>query len=814
MQNIMVKNRDGELEPINIKKIQKKTYKATFGLKNVSQSELETDMSIQLTTGVKTADIQKTLVITAVSKIDIDKPDWTFVAARLFIEDLYHKVAKIIPGERGNPYPHLKSYLEYGSKLRINKRFSKLYSDEEIEILNDKILSGIKDINGDKYHERDYQFNYLGIKTFFDRYSLKDENGKVFELPQHMFMGIAMFLAQNEEDKLKWAIKFYDMISQFEVMMATPTLSNARKERPQLSSCYVGSTPDNIEGIFDAYKQMSLLSKFGGGIGWDWSDVRAGGSEIDQHKGVAGGTTPWLKITNDIAIAVDQLGVRKGSIAVYLEPWHLDINSFLDLKKNSGEERLRAHDLFPALWINDLFMERASKDEEWTLFDPFDVPDLHELYGEDFEKKYKEYENNENIRKEVVSAKTLWKKIILSYFESASPFLTFKDEANVRNPNKHAGIIRSSNLCTEIFQNTKPAKYGILLESKDNKQYILNEEDEVDIYISENETFKKKAKRVNTADLIILNNELIDINFVSRIVVDLGEVAVCNLASVNLSKINTKKDLSRVIPIAVRALDNVIDLNLYPIKEAQKGNQNSRSIGLGVMGEAQLLAEKEILFGTQEHFEFIDSIMETFSYETIKASTELASEKGSYNTFVGSDWSKGILPIDNANKNAKALTNRKYSEDWDSLRENVKKGIRNGYLMAIAPTSTISILVGTTQAIEPVFKKKWFEENLSGLIPVVAPGLSAKTWNFYISAYDVVQQNLIKASAIRQKWLDQGQSTNTFVKLEVASGKYLNDLYMLAWKLGLKSTYYLRSESPDEEDDKPLDRSFECINCQ
>jgi len=819
MKNLMIKNRDGELEPINILKIHKKTYKATYGLSGTDQSELEFDTNFQLYNGISSEDIQKTLIMTAVQKIDIDKPNWTFVAARLLMEEMYHKVAKVLPSERGVPYPKFQDYLEYSSIIRTNKTFWKRFTAEELDILNDKIMSGIKDINGDKYHERDYQFNYLGIKTWSDRYALKNESGEIFELPQHMFMAIAMFLAQKEKDRLKWTLKFYDMISLFEVMLATPTLSNARKERSQLSSCFVGSAPDNIEGIFDTYKKMALLSKFGGGIGWDWASIRAMGSDIDSNKGVSGGSIPWLKITNDIAIAVDQLGTRKGSISVYLEPWHLDIMDFLDLKKNSGEERRRAHDLFPALWIPDLFMKRVQEDSTWTLFDPYDCPDLHELHTEEFEEKYIYYESLPNIRKETISAKELWKKIILSYFESSSPFLTFKDESNRRNSNDHIGIIRSSNLCLEIFQNTKPALYGICIEFTNGEKLVLKESEEVDIFIDNENSYKKSAKRVNNADSVILDNKVYDIDFVSRIVIEEGELAVCNLASTNLSKINKKEDFERIIPTAIRALDNVIDLNLYPVRDAKTTNKKSRAIGLGVMGEAQMLAEKGIMFGSKEHFLLIDEVMDNFSFSVIKASSDLAIEKGPYKDFEGSKWSKGILPIDTANKEALKIIDRVSSNDWVGLRQKVKEnGIRNGYLMAIAPTSTISILTGTTQAIEPVFKRKWLEENLSGLIPVTAPNLNINTWSFYKTAYEVEQLDLIKAAAIRQKWLDQGQSLNVFVTLKKANGKYLNDIYMLAWDLGLKSTYYLRSESPEAEEEKNkgpiIDRSIECSGCQ
>ena len=831
-----VLKRDGiTREPLDITKIQKYTKTATKGLSGVSQSELEVDAQIQFNDNTTTKDIQDILTKTAVSKIDIDAPNWTYVGARLFVYNLYHEVGKTLNGTKGTNYSHLKTYLEYGEK--IGKIFKGLSSKFVLEKLNNEIEPS-----------RDDQFTYLGMRTIYDRYLLKNKEGKPFELPQHMFMGVSMFLAIKETDEnslpkdsneyktiqhLKgkdaglsliqynhftkedipkivrtyWATKFYHMISKFEVMMATPTLSNARTTRHQLSSCYIGSTPDNIEGIFDAYSEMAMLSKFGGGIGWDWNLVRGIGSFIDNNKEAGGGTVPFLKITNDIAIAVDQLGTRKGAIAVYIEPWHIDILDFLDLKKNSGEERRRAHDLFPALWINDEFMKRVQNNENWTLFDPYEVPELQNLHSEEWTEKYKELEKKEGIKKETFKAKDIWKKILTSYFETGSPFLTFKDTANRRNPNGHEGIIRSSNLCTEIFQNTEPNSYKVKIMYVDGTKEYFEETDELLL----DNGVTKTANKVTSIDTY--NGK--EIYFVDKEKVD-GKTAVCNLASVNLSIVNTKQDIEKVIPIAQRALDNVIDLNFYPVEKVKKTNNLSRSIGLGIMGEAQMLAEKSIIWGTKEHYEKIDEIMELISFNTIMASAKLSQEKGNYPTFEGSNWSKGIVPIDNANEEAKKLTDRKYICDWDLARKEVKKGMRNGYLMAVAPTSSISILVGTTQAIEPVYKRKWFEENLSGLIPVVAPNLSPDTWSSYIPAYEVEQLNLIKAGAIRQKWIDQGQSLNIFLTLDKASGKYLNEIYMLAWLLGLKSTYYLRTESPSikEEGEDIADRSMECAGCQ
>jgi len=790
---IRVVKRNGRIESLDVTKIQKYTSAAVEGLSGVNQSELEVDAKLHFKDMITTKEIQESLIKTAVDKIDIDRPNWTFVAARLFLYDIYHRAS----GFTG--YTHLKEYFERGEK-----------EGRLIPGLKDKY--DLDDLNNYIKPERDLQFTYLGLKTLYDRYLIKDKQGEPIELPQQMFMAVAMFLAQNEFDCQSWAKRFYDILSKFEVMAATPTLSNARTTRHQLSSCYIGSTPDNIEGIFDGYKEMALLSKFGGGIGWDWSLVRGMGSYIDGHKHAAGGIVPFLKIANDVAIAVDQLGTRKGAIAVYVEPWHIDIKEFLDLKKNSGEERRRTHDLFPALWLNDLFMERVEADSMWTLFDPYEVPELAELYGDEFKAKYEELEKRDDLTKEIVSAKELWKEVLRNYFETGNPFLCFKDSANRANPNKHTGIIRSSNLCTEIFQNTSPNYYKIRVKFNDGSINLYDEDDEVTV----DSGITKKAKKITALDSIdgkeifIVDKEKFD-----------GDTAVCNLASINLSKINSYEDIERVVPVAIRMLDNVIDLNFYPLEKVKKTNLKTRAIGLGVMGEAQMLAEASIEWGSNEHFRKIDEVMEAVSYNAIKASSDIALEKGSYSEFEGSDWQKGIFPIDKANEEACKLVDRGglfgYHYDWNVLKQKVKSdGMRNGYLMAVAPTSSISILTGTTQAIEPIFKRKWFEVNLSGEIPVTAPNLSPDTWAYYISSYDLDQRVIIKAGAIRQKWIDQGQSLNIFIRLDKASGKYLNDIYMTAWRYGLKSTYYLRSQSPEALQDTGYteDRSMECIGCQ
>ena len=785
---MQVRKRSGHLANLDITQIQKQTYPATLNLPGVSQSELELDAQIKFVDGMLSTEVQDALISTAVEKIDIDVPNWTFVAARLFLNDLYHRVGKATKTPKGISYGDFSKYVHTG--ISAGKIIPSLGDGYDLEDLGNYIKP-----------ERDMQFNYLGIKTLYDRYIIKDGKGNPIELPQQLFMGVAMFVAQKEDDKQAKAKEFYDVISKFEVMLATPTLSNARTNRHQLSSCYIGAAPDNIEGIFDSYKEMGLLSKFGGGIGWDWNSIRAMASAIDNTPKAAGGVVPFLKMNNDLALAVDQLGTRKGAVAVYVEPWHSDIEDFLDLKKNSGEERRRAHDLFPALWIGDDFMEAVLEDADWNLYSP------------------------DNLKKptRTIKAKQLWKKILTSYFESGSPFLCFKDTANRANPNAHTGFIRSSNLCTEIFQNTAPNHYKIKLWVGEGTEFVLfNEDDTVELANGTTKLANKVTSLDTLADCAYTTNlgnstdtttDLAIVFCAEKEKID-GDTAVCNLASVNLSKINTAEDMARVVPVAIRMLDNVIDLNFYPLKKVKVTNLKTRAIGLGVMGEAQMLAEAGIQFGSQKHLDKIDYTMEQFSYQAINASADLAIEKGAYPTFKGSNWSKGIMPINHANEDAKALTARYDACDWDELSAKVKAtGIRNGYLMAIAPTSSISILVGTTQAIEPVYKRKWFEENLSGQIPVVVPNLSPSTWAFYTPAYEVDQLDIIKAAAVRQKWIDQGQSTNIFMALNKASGKHLNDIYMLAWKLGCKSTYYLRGQSPEAVDDV-ADRSMECSGCQ
>ena len=732
---MIVVTRSGKREPLDLRMIKDKLANAVHGIPGVSQEEIELDINnsaLFKRDGMTTTEINSEVIKVIVNKIDYDKPNYTFVAARMVLNDMYHEVGHVYDSPKGNAYSHsFASYLRRGLNEEKLIDFNTWFTSDEIHELGEFITPN-KDTDIIIHEDGRVEgtFTYLGIKTYLDKYATYTYDKKLMELPQHMFMAISMFLhAKEKQDRIQHIKDFYEAISSFDLMMATPTLSNARTPRHQLSSCFIGTHADQLapeekdpnhtmyDGIYGAQVEMAILSKFGGGIGWDWTNVRASESEIDGFQDVAGGVVPFLHDLNGLPLAVDQLGVRKGAIAVYLEPWHLDIEGFLDLKKTGGEERLRAHDLFPAVWLNDEFMRRVDKDEDWTLLDPFDAPDLHMLYGDAFDKAYLKYEKDDSIRKRVVKAKDIWKRILSSYIESGMPFMGFKDTANNANMNQHVGSILSTNLCTEIFQVTAP-----------------------------------------------------------------GRTAICNLGSVNWAKMKSKEHIVRTARILTRALDNVIDMNLYPIMKIEKTAKASRAIGVGVMGEAEMIAHEGIMYGSDEHLKFIDEKYGILRKAVEDMSHELALEKGSYPEFEGSRWTRPM---------------------------------RNGYLMAIAPTSSISILVGTTQSTEPVYKKKWFEENLSGLIPVTAPGINPDNYNLYVNAYEVDQLAMVRAAAVRQKHVDQGMSLNIFVDPENITGKYLSSIYMLAWKLGLKSTYYLRSLSPDEEKGLSIpDRSMECSGCQ
>ncbi len=623
--------------------------------------------------------------------------------------------------------------------------------------------------------ERDFQFGYLGIQTLYDRYFLHIEERRI-ELPQIFFMRVAMGLAINEIDRESRAIEFYNALSSFDFMSSTPTLFNAGTLHSQLSSCYLTTVNDDLDSIYQGIKENALLQKFAGGLGNDWTPVRSLGARIKGTNGKSQGVIPFLKVVNDTAVAVNQGGKRKGAVCGYLETWHLDIEEFLDLRKNTGDDRRRTHDMNTAHWIPDLFMRRVTENGDWTLFSPSDVPDLHDKYGRAFEAAYVAYERRADSGEiklfKRVPALQLWRKMLSMLFETGHPWITFKDPCNIRSPQQHVGVVHSSNLCTEIT--------------------------------------------LNTSDT---------------------EIAVCNLGSVNLmahlkqenGKLALDKPkLETTINVAMRMLDNVVDINFYPVGKARNSNTRHRPVGLGIMGFQDALHALRIPYASQEAIEFADSSMEIICFCAYWASTNLAEERGAYSSFKGSLWDQGILPIDTLDlllneRGGNVEVNRTKTLDWDALRSRIKQvGMRNSNCVAIAPTATISNIVGVAASIEPEYQNLYVKSNLSGEFTIVNEQLvndlkARGLWDavmvsdlkyfdgslqkiervpddlkqLYATAFDVDPTWLIEAASRRQKWIDQAQSLNLY--FAVPSGKKLNDTYLLAWQRGLKTTYYLRS---------------------
>ncbi|KPX39338.1 ribonucleoside-diphosphate reductase subunit alpha, partial [Pseudomonas ficuserectae] len=621
-------------------------------------------------------------------------------------------------------------------------------------------------------HERDQQFTYLGLQTLYDRYFIH-KDGVRFELPQIFFMRVAMGLAIEEKAREDRAIEFYNLLSSFDYMSSTPTLFNAGTLRPQLSSCYLTTVPDDLSGIYHAIHDNAMLSKFAGGLGNDWTPVRALGSYIKGTNGKSQGVVPFLKVVNDTAVAVNQGGKRKGAVCAYLETWHMDIEEFIELRKNTGDDRRRTHDMNTANWIPDLFMKRVFDDGPWTLFSPSEVPDLHDLTGKAFQERYEYYEALTEYPGKVklfktIQAKDLWRKMLSMLFETGHPWLTFKDPCNLRSPQQHVGVVHSSNLCTEITLNT-------------NKD----------------------------------------------------EIAVCNLGSINLpnhivnGKLDTDK-LKRTVDVAVRMLDNVIDINYYSVPQAKNSNLRHRPVGLGIMGFQDALYLQHIPYGSDAAVQFADTSMEAVSYYAIQASCDLADERGAYETFQGSLWSKGILPLDSQQilieqRGEKYIdVDLKETLDWAPVRARVQKGIRNSNIMAIAPTATIANITGVSQSIEPTYQNLYVKSNLSGEFTVINPYLvrdlkARDLWDsvmindlkyydgsvqqieripqelkeLYATAFEVDTKWIVDAASRRQKWIDQAQSLNLYIA--GASGKKLDVTYRMAWYRGLKTTYYLRA---------------------
>jgi len=682
------------------------------------------------------------LILEALSHISETEPNWTYFAAKLYLQKLYAEA-------RENRQYETKEYGDFYSLLMTltakgiyHKDLLSLYSKEEI----DEIGSWI-DPNKDEL------FTYIGLKTLADRYLARDYDKRTFELPQERFMIIAMTLMKNEPKDRRLALikEAYWALSHLYMTVATPTLANAGKSVGQLSSCFIDTIDDSLQGIFDSNTDIANLSKNGGGIGVYLGKIRSRGSDIRGYKGVSSGVIPWMKQLNNTAVSVDQLGQRKGAIAVYLDVWHKDIFSFLDAKLNNGDERLRTHDIFTGVCIPDLFMEKVEVREDWYLFDPHEVRkvmgfDLEDFFDEQvgegsFRQKYEQCVNHPHLSKQVVPAIEIMKRIMISQLEAGTPFMFYRDEVNRQNANKHAGMIYCSNLCTEITQNQSATTVE--------------------------EQFTQDGK------IIIVKKP--------------GDFVVCNLSSINLARAVPDQVLKRLISIQVRMLDNVIDLNNIPVLQAKLTNEKYRAIGLGTFGMHHLLALKQIKWESDEAVDFVDRLYEEIAYHTIRASLELAQEKGSYPLFEGSEWQTGEY-----------FKKRGYTDSkWTELREEVEEhGIRNGYLMAVAPNASTSLIAGSTASIDPIFQKVYAEEKKDYKIPVTAPDLSPETTWFYKSAYFIDQTWSLKQNAVRQKHIDQSISFNFYV-INTVKAKELLNLHITAWKLRLKTTYYVRSTSSD-----------------
>ncbi|WNB93459.1 ribonucleoside-diphosphate reductase subunit alpha [Bacillus sp. NEB1478] len=686
------------------------------------------------------------LIMEALSQLNAQEPDWTFVASRLYLKQLYNEAKK---NRNGNivesPYSNLYGLLQQLVNLQIYDK----------SLLNSYSISEIEEAEKWIEPERDNLFTYIGLKTLSDRYLAKGFNHELYELPQERWMVISLFLMKDEDThfRMERVKEAYWALSNLYMTVATPTLANAGKSYGQLSSCFIDTIDDSLRGIFDSNTDAATVSKGGGGLGIYLGKIRSRGSDIRGFKGNSSGVIPWMKQLNNTAVSVDQLGQRQGAIAVYLDVWHQDIFEFLDAKLNNGDERMRTHDLFTGICVPDLFMEHVEKRLDWYLFDPHEVRkikgySLEDFYDDEkgegkFRKKYFECVKDERISKKTVPAIEIMKRVMKSQLETGTPFMFYRDTVNRLNPNPHAGMIYASNLCTEIMQNMSPT--------------IVQSEETVD------------------GEIIIRKTP--------------GDFVVCNLSSLSLSKVVTDNVLKKVIDIQIRMLDNVIDLNRIDVPQAVVTNKKYRAIGVGTFGWHHLLANKGIKWESEEAVEFADELYEQINYYVISASNELAVEKGKYPVFSESDWESGDY-----------FLKRGYqSKKWNQLNEQVRKnGIRNGYLIAVAPNSSTSIIANSTPSIDPIFKKFYSEEKKNYKIPVTAPDLNAETTWYYKSAFQVDQKWSILQNAARQRHVDQSISFNLYVHNHIKA-KELLELHMLSFQKGLKTTYYTRSTSIELE---------------
>lgn len=795
--DIKVKKRNGRLQEFKVEKINANAERACEGVEGVSASEVVLDAQLQLFDKITTQEIDTALILGAREKIE-KEPNYSYVAGRLLLNTIYKEVFKEGVDSDTFKLQYRKSFIQGIKRLVKLDRLNPKMLDFDLAKLSEAIKI-----------RRDLKFKYLGIQILTDRYFIR-EGGKLMEAPQCFWMRVAMGLAINEEDKEAKAIEFYNLFSKFLYTSSTPTLFNSGTVRSQLSSCYLNTFDDSIDGIFDGAWQEARKSKYAGGLGLDVTPFRSTGSHIQGTNGISSGLVPWLKIFNDLLVAVNQGGKRPGAGCAYLEPWHLDFEDFLNLRRNTGDDRLRCHDMNTASWIPDEFMRRVQSEDDWYFFDPREA-DLHDCFGTDFDYRYNSLvdlaENGhiENWRK--MPAKELWKKMLKVLFETSHPWNTFKDPCNIRYTNQHEGIVHSSNLCTEITLHTKASKYD-------------------------------KGQKT-----------------------EIGETAVCNLGSINLlNHLNEDGDdidfvkLEKTIHTAIRMLDNVVDLNFYPTLEAERSNLRNRPIGLGLMGLHDILHVKNIQIDSPQAVEFSDKLFEFYSMHAIYASSKLAQEKGSYETYQGSLWSQGTFPIDSYNNlmvykgkqevpessvTGKPLTGKGQTlDDWRKVRTHVNEhGMRNSNVMAIAPTATIGYINGIEQSIEPNFSVLFVYENKSGNFFITNEHFindmkSRNLWNAemaalvkeadgdlsllngsipedlkqkYKTAFDRDMFSLIEANAVRQKWMDQSISFNLYNS--GTSLKYLNDIYMACWEAGLKTTYYLRNRAASKVEKSTGDSS-------
>ena len=758
---------NGEEDTLDMGRLEVMVKEACEGLEGTDAQQILEEASKNLYDGVSIEDARTSLVMTSRTLVE-KEPNYTYVTARILLDNIRTETLTYLGMQEQATQKEMEAL--YPEALR-----NLLAKGVENEILNPDLLEmDIEKLGKAITANRDNDFTYLGLQTLYDRYFIHDNEIR-YELPQVFFMRVSMGLALREEQKEERAIEFYNLLSSFDYMSSTPTLFNSGTKHSQLSSCYLTTVPDDLHGIYGAIQDNAMLSKWAGGLGNDWTPVRGLGSQIKGTNGKSQGVVPFLKVVNDTAVAVNQGGKRKGAVCSYLETWHVDIEEFVELRKNTGDDRRRTHDMNTANWVPDLFLKRVSEDREWTLFTPSDTPDLHDLYGLDFEKRYEEYEAKVEAGEiefyKKIEAKELWKKMLSMVFETGHPWITFKDVCNLRSPQQHAGVVHSSNLCTEITLNTSQE-----------------------------------------------------------------EIAVCNLGSVNLThhikngQMDEEK-LEKTINTAIRMLDNVIDINYYAVEAAKTSNMKHRPIGIGIMGFHDTLYMLEMPYASEEAVEFADKSMEMVSYFAIKSSSNLAKERGTYQSYEGSLWSQGILPIDSI-KLLKESRGKDYLDvdesstmDWDSLRKVVKKqGMRNSNVMAIAPTATIANITGVSQSIEPTYQNLYVKSNLSGEftvtnIPMVENLKKLGLWDsvmindlkyydgsvegisripddikaLYATAFDIEPRWLIDAASRRQKWIDQSQSLNLYI--DEPNGKKLDIMYRMAWLRGLKTTYYLRSRS-------------------